>query len=83
MDRCWVCLTPGAPYPGGEIGQGGSLIEMCWRLIDVWAPVSGLFRTAVLIAGFTSHREKKKSIVARGAGAYSLQADINAEQRRV
>lgn len=64
--------------PGGEIGQGGSLIEMCWRLIDVSAPVSGLFRTAVLIAGFTSHREKKKSIAALGAGVYSSQADINA-----
>lgn len=59
VDRCWVCPTPCALCPGGEIGQGGLLIEMCWRLIDVSAPVSGLFRTAVLIAGFTSHKEKK------------------------
>lgn len=82
MDPSWVCLTPCALHPEGEIGQGGLLIEMCWRLIDVSAPVSGLFRTAVLIAGFTSHREKK-SIVAGGAGVYSLRADINAWQRRV
>lgn len=60
MDRCWVCPTPCALCPGGEVGQGGLLIEMCWRLIDVSAPVSGLFRTAVLIAGFTSHRERNQ-----------------------
>lgn len=81
MDLGWVCSTLCALCPGGEIGQGGSLIEMCWRLIDVSAPVSGLFRTAVLIAGFTSHREKK-SIVAGRARVYSLQADVNALQRR-
>ncbi|MEQ2160736.1 hypothetical protein GOODEAATRI_002490 [Goodea atripinnis] len=45
--------------PKGEIGPGGLLIEMCWRLIDVSAPVSGLFRTVLLIAGFTSHEGKK------------------------
>lgn len=66
--------------PGGEIGQGGSLIEMCWRLIDVSAPVSGLFRTAGLITGFISHREKK-SIVAERAGVYSSDTDINAVPR--
>lgn len=77
-----MCPTLCALRPGGEIGRGGLLIEMCWRLIDVSAPVSGLFRTAVLIAGFTSHREEKKSIVAGGAMVYSLQADINAWQRR-
>lgn len=65
--------------PEGEIGPGGLLIEMCWRLIDVSAPVSGLFRTTVLIAGFTSHREgEKKSMVAGATRVYSLQADINA-----
>lgn len=71
MDRCWVCPTPCALCPGGEIGQGGLLIEMCWRLIDVSTPVSGLFRTALLIAGFTSHKEKKKKINS-GSGSRGL-----------
>lgn len=70
VDQCWVCPTPCALCPGGEIGQGGLLIEMCWRLIDVSAPVSGLFWTAVLIAGFTSHKEKKK--INSGSGSWGL-----------
>lgn len=57
VDLGGACPTLCALCLGGEIGRGGLLIEMCWRLIDVSAPVSGLFRTAVLIAGFTSHRE--------------------------
>ncbi len=44
--------------PGGQIGQGGALIETCRRLIDVLALVSGLFQTTMLIAGFRSRREK-------------------------
>lgn len=84
VDLGGACPTLCALCLGGEIGRGGLLIEMCWRLIDVSAPVSGLFRTAVLIAGFTSHREGGgKSIVVGGAMVYSLLADINARQRRV
>ena len=43
----------------GTDRPGGTLIEMCWRLIDVLALVSGLFQTTVLIAGFTSHRKNQ------------------------
>ncbi len=60
MEHLFWRDQPAEPMcPGGQIGQGGALIETCRRLIDVLALVSGLFQTTMLIAGFRSRRENQ------------------------
>lgn len=59
--------------PMGQIGLHGTLIEMCWRLIDVLALVVGLFQTTALLV--LLHMEKK-SIMVREIRKYSLQANV-------
>ena len=63
----------------GAAGEGTPwrrLIEMCRRPVDVWAPVSGLFGTTALIAGFTSHGENQYTLGEPHLDVILLQANI-------